>query len=351
MALFRRLKTPFVEDLPDGKAASPSGPRSAGDLLRQQREALRLDLDDVAAALKIKPDYLAALEAGRPDLLPGPTYAIGFVRTYSDYLGLDGGEILRRFKAESTGLDAKPDLAFPMPLGERSIPGGGMLLVALILVLCGYGTWYYLSTVERSRPERVAQVPSELLPLTSVQPASEATAPRNAETATETQLPVRSGTEFGTPAPAGSESGPTGESVSAPPAPALAQAVPVPGAISVLPPFPPPVLIGLAPTTQGDGPRADGVVGATVRIVIRATAESWIKIRDANQTVLREGFLKVGETYDVPDRPGVSMRTGNAGGLHITVDGKPVPPIGGMGAVKNVLLDPQALLSGPAAGG
>jgi len=28
-----------------------------------------------------------------------------------------------------------------------------------------------------------------------------------------------------------------------------------------------------------------------------------------------------------------------------------VPPIGGMGAVKNVLLDPQALLSGPAAGG
>jgi len=351
MALFRRLKTPFAEDLPDGKAAPPSGPRSAGDLLRQQREALRLDLDDVAAALRIKPDYLASLEAGRPDLLPGPTYAIGFMRTYSDYLSLDGGEILRRFKAESTGLDAKPDLAFPMPLGERSIPGGGMLLVALILVLCGYGTWYYLSTVERSRPERVAQVPSELLPLTSVQPASEATAPRNAETATETQLPVRSGTEFGTPAPAGSESGPTGESVSAPPAPALAQAVPVPGAISVLPPFPPPVLIGLAPTTQGDGPRADGVVGATVRIVIRATAESWIKIRDANQTVLREGFLKAGETYDVPDRPGVLMRTGNAGGLHITVDGKPVPPIGGMGAVKNVLLDPQALLSGPAAGG
>ena len=53
----------------------------------------------------------------------------------------------------------------------------------------------------------------------------------------------------------------------------------------------------------------------------------------------------------MPDRPGVSMRTGNAGGLYITVDGKPVPPIGGMGAVKNVLLDPQALLSGPAAGG
>src|SRR6516164_8033544 len=218
MALFRRLKTPFAEDRPDGEATSPSGPRSAGDLLRQQREALRLELDDVAAALRIKSDYLASLEAGRPDLLPGPTYAIGFMRTYSDYISLDGGEILRRFKSESTGLDAKPDLAFPMPLGERSIPGGGMLLVALILVLCGYGTWYYLSTVERSRPERVAEVPRELLPLTSAPPASEATAARNAETATEAQLPVRSGTEFGIPASAGSEHGPTGESVSAPPA-------------------------------------------------------------------------------------------------------------------------------------
>src|SRR3984893_12674372 len=88
MALFRRLRTPFMEDLPDGEAASPFGPRSAGDLLRQQREALGLDLDDVAAALKIKSGYLAALEAGRPDLLPGPAYAIGFVRAYGDHWGL-----------------------------------------------------------------------------------------------------------------------------------------------------------------------------------------------------------------------------------------------------------------------
>ena len=351
MALFGRLKTPFTEDLPDGEAASSSGPRSAGDLLRQQREALRLDLDDVAAALRIKPDYLAALEAGRPDLLPGPTYAIGFVRTYSDYLGLDGGEILRRFKAESAGLDAKPDLAFPMPLGERSIPGGGMLLVALILVFCGYGTWYYLSTVERSRPERVAELPNELLPLTSTQRTSEPATLPPAPAAAETQPPAASRAEFRMPTPTNSGLGSTGESVLAPPAAPPAQATALSTGASTLPPAPPPVLIGLAPTTQGDGPRDDGVVGGTVRIVIRATAESWIKIRDANQTVLREGFLKAGETYDVPDRPGVSMRTGNAGGLNITVDGKPVPPIGGMGAVKNVLLNPQALVSGPAAGG
>jgi cytoskeleton protein RodZ len=61
--------------------------------------------------------------------------------------------------------------------------------------------------------------------------------------------------------------------------------------------------------------------------------------------------LKAGESYRVPDRPGVLMRTGNAGGLEITVDGKPAPPIGPTGAIRNVLLEPQVLMSGPTTGG
>jgi cytoskeleton protein RodZ len=348
MALFRRLRTPLVEELLEGEAALQSGPRSAGDALRQQREALGLDLDDVAAALRIKPDYLAALEAGRPDLLPGPTYAIGFVRTYSDHLGLDGSEILRRFKAESAGLEAKTDLAFPMPLGERSIPGKSMLLLALILMLCGYGTWHYLSTSERSRPERVAEVPIALLPA----PLADGVAtPPASETTAELQPATRAGAGLQGPAPTGSDPGPIGGAVVAPPPTPSGQVPDLPATMLAPPPAPPPVLVGLAPTPQSEATRAYGPVDGPTRIVIRATSESWIKIRDANQTVLLEGFLKVGETYRVPDRPGVSMRTGNAGGLDITVDGKPVPPIGGMGAVRNVRLEPQALMSGPAAGG
>jgi cytoskeleton protein RodZ len=351
MALFRRLTPSFEEDLPDGETPPPSGPRSAGDVLRQRREALRLDLDDAAAALKIKGDYLAALEAGRPDLLPGPTYAIGFVRAYSEHLGLDGSEILRRFKAESAGLDAKPDLAFPMPLGEHSIPGRAMVLVALILVLCGYGTWYYLATGERSRPERVAEVPIGLLASSPAQRPSEAASPPSGETGAETQPAAPAGAGLRAPVSTGSEPSPIGEPAAAPPPASPGQVPALSAAMSALPPAPPPVLVGLAPAPQSEEPRAYGIVDGPARIVIRATSESWIKIRDANQTVLLEGFLKAGETYRVPDRPGVSMRTGNAGVLEITVDGKPVPPIGPVGKVRNVLLEPQALISGPAAGG
>jgi cytoskeleton protein RodZ len=309
MALFHRLNMPLAEEAPES-ITKPFGSRSAGDELRQRREALGLDLAEVAATLRIKPAYLVALEAGRPNELPGAVYAIGFIRAYADHLGLDSGEMLRLFKQQSALFTAKPDLAFPIQLGERSMPGG-MLLVALILAACGYGGWFYLSTGDGPRPERVAQIPLELLPYREAfrapppvsQPMVEAqAAPRSPAVPTEGS--EHSGS--GGPSAAGS---------------ALAA---VPAA-------------------------TDPAANSPGEVVIRATADSWIQIRDARQSVLLTRVLKAGESCRAPDRPGLSMRTGNAGGLEITVNGVPAPPIGGRGMVRrNVALDGHALLAGSA---
>jgi cytoskeleton protein RodZ len=148
----RAVKSPYPK--PERDAPASPGADFVGDVLQRQREALGLDLSEVAEALKIKAPYLAALEAGSPGQLPGPVYAVGFLRAYANHLGLDADEMLRRFKQDSAALGRKPDLAFPMPLGERSIPGSGMLLVAAILAFCGYGTWHFLSTAERSQSRR-----------------------------------------------------------------------------------------------------------------------------------------------------------------------------------------------------
>ncbi|MGH7048998.1 MAG: RodZ domain-containing protein, partial [Stellaceae bacterium] len=52
-------------------------------------------------------------------------------------------------------------------------------------------------------------------------------------------------------------------------------------------------------------------------------------------------------SYDVPDQPGLTLRTGNAGGLAITVDGKPTAKLGALGAIRRrIVLRPQALLKG-----
>lgn len=309
MALFHRLNMPLAEEAPES-ITKPFGSRSAGDELRQRREALGLDLAEVAATLRIKPAYLVALEAGRPNELPGAVYAIGFIRAYADHLGLDSGEMLRLFKQQSALFTAKPDLAFPIQLGERSMPGG-MLLVALILAVCGYGGWFYLSTGDGPRPERVAQIPLELLPYREAfrapppvsQPMVEAQAPRSPAVPSEGSEHSGSG---GRPSAAGSA-------------------------------------LAAVPAASDPAPNSPG------EVVIRATADSWIQIRDARQSVLLTRVLKAGESCRAPDRPGLSMRTGNAGGLEITVNGVPAPPIGGRGMVRrNVALDGHALLAGSA---
>jgi len=340
MALLHRLKAPFVEEAPEGTATPLSGPCSAGDALRQQRKALGLNLADVAAALRIKPAYLAALEVGRPDQVPGHTYAIGFMRAYADHLGLESDEVLRRFKQESTGFARKPDLSFPMPLGERSVPDVGMLLVALILALCGYGTWYYLSTGESSRPARVAEVPAELLPPKPEQRPKDLTVPHSIEALAAP------------PVTAPAEDPPDTASASAglPAASAIVTSSRTLTAPAAAPGLPPDASENVTQTAALARPpqSTSSAADTSTRIVIRAIADSWVQIRDAGQSVLLTRLLKVGEAYTVPYRPGVSMRTGNAGGLEITVDGEPAPPLGRMGTIRNVALEPQALIAGTA---
>jgi len=340
MALLHRLKAPFVEEAPEGTATPLSGPCSAGDALRQQRKALGLNLTDVAAALRIKPAYLAALEVGRPDQVPGHTYAIGFMRAYADHLGLESDEVLRRFKQESTGFARKPDLSFPMPLGERSVPDVGMLLVALILALCGYGTWYYLSTGESSRPARVAEVPAELLPPKPEQRPKDLTVPHSIEALAAP------------PVTAPAEDPPDTASASAglPAASAIVTSSRTLTAPAAAPGLPPDASENVTQTAALARPpqSTSSAADTSTRIVIRAIADSWVQIRDAGRSVLLTRLLKVGEAYTVPYRPGVSMRTGNAGGLEITVDGEPAPPLGRMGTIRNVALEPQALIAGTA---
>ncbi len=74
VSLFQRITTPFGEPEEDDLDRSASR-NAAGEKLRERRLQLRLDLDAVAEALRIKPIYLAAIEQGRSEELPGPTYA------------------------------------------------------------------------------------------------------------------------------------------------------------------------------------------------------------------------------------------------------------------------------------
>ena len=61
-----------------------------GTTLRQARERRQLGLDRCEAETKIRARYLRALEDEDFDVLPGPTFVRGFLRSYASHLGLDG---------------------------------------------------------------------------------------------------------------------------------------------------------------------------------------------------------------------------------------------------------------------
>jgi cytoskeleton protein RodZ len=343
VSLFQRIKTPFSDEVDDDPMPLQGGAYAVGALLRERREELGLDLDTIGEELRIKPVFLAALEQGLAEELPGPAYAVGFVRTYAQYLGLDSDYVLDSYKAETAEIQVHPDLSLPVPLGARSLPGVPILLVALILALCGYGTWYYLSTGERARPERVAAVPAELR-----QPSPQATAAASPDGATP--APPSSAAAADAPrlssgllspqaAPASASANSPNPNPAAPPAVA---ALPPPAASAPTSGNP----AGAAPSGDA-GPRAGGG-----HIDIRAVADCWIQVRSADtQAIVFSRVLKAGQTYRVP-RAGLLLRTGNAGALAIIVDGKPAPPIGGIGTLRrNVALDPEALLAGTASRG
>jgi cytoskeleton protein RodZ len=123
--------------------------------------------------------------------------------------------------------------------------------------------------------------------------------------------------------------------------PQIAAVVPAPPTISAPPPS------QAAPAAATVTPAAPAAADPPSRILLRATADSWIQVRDAHQAIRFSKLLHAGDTYRVPDEPGLVLRTGNAAGLAISVDGKALPPASG-GRVRSVALDPARLLAGTA---
>ncbi len=92
-------------------------------------------------------------------------------------------------------------------------------------------------------------------------------------------------------------------------------------------------------------PRTFGVENADVRVVLRATAESWVEVKAADQKPVLSRVLKPGDVYMAPNSPDLLLTTGNAGGLEIRVDGKEIRSLGGTGTIlRGVPLLAESLL-------
>jgi cytoskeleton protein RodZ len=341
----------FLGAAPGG--AEESGSR-IGSELRSARERLGWEIDAVAVSLRLKPAYIRAIEQGDIRTLPGTAYAVGFVRTYAQALGLDSNEAIRRFRAEREEVNRQTELDFPAPVPTRGVPAGAIVLVGAIIAIGGYAAWYHYSGRSDRSAEAVTALPAHLEPLApppapkvaSVTPAAQPDATNTAASGT-TATPAPKVASLLPPEP---DVSPSSAAAAVPLPQASAPAAQGDGtttaagteANQLAAVAPPPAAASgngaVAPTEAVDkvGP------GAPAPMVIQATADAWIEIKNAQGRVLYQAVLHPGDKYTVPDQPQLTLTTGNASGTEVVLSGNVIGPLKGH-VLRNIPLDPGSL--------
>jgi hypothetical protein len=112
-----------------------------GASLREARNRRGLSPADVQKGLRIRERYLTALEEERWELLPGDAYIKGFLRTYAEFLGLNGTLYIDEYNSRFAHRD---EALVPDSLAPRTARRGVMRLLGVISVVgavAGLAAW------------------------------------------------------------------------------------------------------------------------------------------------------------------------------------------------------------------
>jgi cytoskeleton protein RodZ len=279
-----------------GTFQTPNGGAKIGQILEKARKERGLTLDEVEYATKIRKRYLAGLEREDFGALPDAVYARGFLKTYANYLGLDGEELSRELKDRRKprrergfdyGTQKKSD--FDRPLinpGEltsarrhKGISGSTILtfVVAIIALAAVVGTLYFVGRGVQNSSENPAP------------PAEEEAARKPDPQAGAGEAPQGGGE------PAGGEA-------------ARPQDQGRPGAASQ--------------------PEPDSL---TVEVSVEG-APSWLSIL-ADGNLAYEQIAQPGFSQSFEAQREISIRTGNAGAVGVEVNGQDLGKLGESGEV------------------
>jgi cytoskeletal protein RodZ len=139
-----------------------------GEHLKRERELRGVTLEEVAAATRISPRFLEAIENEQWDRLPGGAFNRGFIRSVARYLGLDEENMVAEYALETKGLNqasASTDVQ-GMPRDWRPVITGTVVLVVVIIVLA-LGIHYY-----RAKMRARAASPSQNIPVAPSTPVA-----------------------------------------------------------------------------------------------------------------------------------------------------------------------------------
>ncbi len=302
-----------------------------GDKLRREREMRGITLDEIAESTKISRRHLESLEKEDFDSLPGGIFNKGFVRAYARFLGIDEDQAVADYAANADEAPP-PEDQFPLEIHEqpkgkrkRSPQIGRMPLIggvaALVLLAVGYLGWskkgsqpVSASSVSAAGPVAGStttastdkSAPGKTLPDTKSVSTSSANA-----TAAKPQAPV---VQAPAAAPlrqvASSAASSVASASSNPPAP-IAKPKP------------------LAPEKS-------------FFIIIKAKEDAWISVVADGRRVAH-GTLRADKQRFIRAGKQIIVTTGNAGGLEVSYNGKPLGVIGNEAEARVLTFTPTGL--------
>jgi len=288
---------------------------TVGQDLRAARLRLGEDLATVSRTLKIRKDHLEALEEDRFEALPGRAYAVGFVRSYSDYLGLDSVQCVERFKLEIAGRGEAELPVVQDVIEERKLPHGWLVIAAVVTALIVYGAYHLAMSADSLANQPVAAVPQQLEP--KVAQVAKSAVPKPAQIQT---LPV------------------PGTTNTAQPDQQIAKATPpVTTTNSALPTGPNPAVT----LPQG---QVYGEQNKNARVVLRMHAATHVTVEGPDGKLFINRTLQPGDTYNVPLVPGVTLSTADGNAVELDLDGQSMGMVSKeAGAADEFPLDPQSV--------
>ncbi|HET7871210.1 MAG TPA: helix-turn-helix domain-containing protein [Terriglobales bacterium] len=280
---------------------------SFGDKLRREREMRGVTLDEISESTKISRRHLESLEKEDFTSLPGGVFNKGFVRAYARFLGINEDQAVADY-ATVAQEPAAPEDEFPLDIHEEpnrelnprhsNLP---LLLAvaALVGVVIVYSIWFRGKRAEH--PDAVAA--SKPVPAAANTPQ-----PRPASVTRGEETPGQEKT------------------VSAPLMPTAAP-----------PPAP------LAKKSSDEVAAAHKRPERTFFIVIKAKEDAWISVI-ADGRMVAQGVLNQDKQKLVKAGKQIILKTGNAGGIEVSYNGRPLGPIGSESETRTLMFTP----TGPA---
>lgn len=122
----------------------PPKKETIGEILQNKRVELNKSIEEISDYLRIKPQYLKALEENNFNNLPGSAYVIGFIKSYASFLNLNPNDIIVQYKQETGAFSSSENpltedenslIQDPIINSNHIIIGGVVVLIAIVFVI------------------------------------------------------------------------------------------------------------------------------------------------------------------------------------------------------------------------